>query len=265
MGREGGPGRPALDFPAPGRTGGAVGHGAVPGTPGGGMGGVLPSQGRGSPTSTFPGSPGAQEGGEGPLRCAGAGRVAVCGARPRSPVLIPRLCKSWTMSWVRPGHSPARSTPMFPGGLGPLVLEASAGPSPVVPHPTPGALFWTGEECGRQRPRRESGPFESSGAQGPARPGRAAASGFQASGLGLRRHLPAAARRAGWAVGAETARAARSQAPSAEVNAPGSDARRPRAPPPSPGPRPPGAAFGSERWARTFDQIDHLYAQGPTC
>ena len=44
MGREGGPGRPALDFPAPGRTGGAVGHGAVPGT----LGVAGESQGWGS-------------------------------------------------------------------------------------------------------------------------------------------------------------------------------------------------------------------------
>jgi hypothetical protein len=37
-------------------------------------------------------------------------------APTRSPVLIPPLLRSWTISSVRPGHSPAFSTPMFPAG-----------------------------------------------------------------------------------------------------------------------------------------------------
>lgn len=48
----------------------------------------------------------------------GAGRPPRCaqlgGTHTRSPVLIPWLLRSWTMSWVRPGQSPALSTPMFP-------------------------------------------------------------------------------------------------------------------------------------------------------
>lgn len=74
-----------------------------------------------------------------PARCA-----QLCGTRTQSPVLIPWLLRSWTMSWVRPGQRPALSTPMFPGDPGP----ASRG-RPQRPLQTPlGAPFWTG---GRRR------------------------------------------------------------------------------------------------------------------
>lgn len=56
-----------------------------------------------------------------PLRCA-----PPCGAHAQSPVLIPRLLRSWTMSSVRPGHSPALSTPMLPEGPGTLSRRLSA-------------------------------------------------------------------------------------------------------------------------------------------
>lgn len=88
-----------------------------------GRGSALPG-GLGWPSSRLPASPekcGTERGGDGPSR------VSRCGTRPvrkgpswvartRSPVLIPRVLSCPTVSWVRPGHSPALSTPMFPGG-----------------------------------------------------------------------------------------------------------------------------------------------------
>ena len=82
MGREGGPGRPALDFPAPGRTGGAVGHGAVPGTPGGGMGGFYPPRGVARPRPRFRAPRGRRREGKGPSGVPGPA-VWPCVARAR--------------------------------------------------------------------------------------------------------------------------------------------------------------------------------------
>lgn len=75
--------------------------------------------------------------GGGPSRARLVRAAQSCVARTRSPVLIPRLLRSWTVSWVRPGHSPALSTPMFPGvrvtpGSGLVVPRASAGRFPFA-------------------------------------------------------------------------------------------------------------------------------------
>lgn len=201
--------------------------------------GVLPSQGRGSPPPAFPGSPGAQEGGEGALRVC---RGQPCGSQWRAPAvtcLDPAALQELdhvlgeARAQSRPEHA---HVPWGPRAARPRGIRGALSSRP---HPAPGAPFWTGEECGRQRPRGEGGPFGSSGTQGQPAP---ATPPLPAS----RRQDPACGAtcrprrgRAGRAVGAETARAARSRAPSAEVNAPGSEGRGPRAPPPSPGPRPP--------------------------
>lgn len=127
---------------------------------------------------------GAEEGGPAPPRSAGRGAApAVCpagGTHTRSPVLIPWLLRSWTMSWVRPGQSPALSTPMFPGARRPLLVPwASAGPPPDAPrHPFPER----GRAAQRGRVSRAEGP--------PAR----AAPPLPASRLRSRRAAPPAGR-----------------------------------------------------------------------
>lgn len=206
-----------------------------------------------------PPTPGGARAGAG-LR-AGPGRVARTGARLRSPVLIPRLRRSWTMSWVRPGHSPARSTPMYPGVPGPLVPGTSVGP----------LLDQRGrrERGGRRRRRGGCGACGDAGTHSP--PARTApqlpASRLQGPACGATCWPRAGC--ASRAVGAETARAARSWLPCAEATAPRSATLRPHASLPSTRSRLPadlpGAAFCSEHWARTFDRTDHPYAQGRTC
>lgn len=102
-------------------------------------------------------------------------------ARTRPPVRIPRLRRSWTMSWERPGHSPALSTPMFPVGPGLLLLWASVGPQPdALRRP-----FL--EKCGQRREGHSRRGLSSARPPTPVAPLRTplcrfAASGFQASG-----------------------------------------------------------------------------------
>lgn len=217
MGREGGPGRPHSTFPRPRVL-------AEPWDPARWRahgGGFYPPRGVARPPPAFPGSPGAQEGGEGPLReCRGQ----PCGPHWRAPAvtcLDPAALQE--LDHVL-GEARAQSRPEHahvPGGPRAAGPRGIRGALSSRPHPTPGAPFWTGEECGRQRPRGEGGPFGSSGTQGQPAP---ATPPLPAS----RRQDPACGAtcrprrgRAGRAVGAETARAARSRAPSAEVDAPG--------------------------------------------
>lgn len=114
-----------------------------------------------------------------PPRCA-----QLCGAHTRSPVLIPRLLRSWITSWVRPGHSPALSMPVFTGDPGTLVPWASAGffldasQRPFLEVPRAARRR---EEAAAPRKAR---PWLGLLCPEPARPGRTAASGFQAPGPG---------------------------------------------------------------------------------
>lgn len=59
----------------------------------------------------------------------------MCYEPMRSPVLIFRPFRSWTISSVRPGHSPALSMPMLPANLGRHESYLSRGrpPSPQLP------------------------------------------------------------------------------------------------------------------------------------
>lgn len=111
-------------------------------------------------------------------------RAQLGGAHTRSPVLSPRVFRSRTVSGVRPGHSPALSTPMFPGGPGPrqhLGCSPRGHPrGPLLPGGSGrGGGAWGRVTLGVLRP-------------GPAPSGRAAASGFQVPGTGLQRHPLAA-------------------------------------------------------------------------
>lgn len=260
MGREGGPGRPHSTFPRPRVL-------AEPWDPARWRahgGGFYPPRGVARPPPRFRAPRGRRREGKGPPGSAGASPVARTGARPRSPVLIPPLFKSWTMSWVRPGHSPARSTPMFPGCLGPLVLGASVGPSPVVPTPPPAPLSGRGRNAGGSDRAEKADP---SGARAPRasppRPRRR----FRLPGARTRPAAPPAGRGGD----ARAGRSGRRQLGLREAGLPAQRSTRPAG-----GSRPacasafswatpPGAAFGSERWARTFYRIGHSYAQGPTC
>lgn len=77
----------------------------------------------------------------------------VCYEPTRSPVLILRPFRSWTISSVRPGHRPALSTPMFPANAGRPggCLSRGRPPSPPPPQHThtgvPRFHFWKGSRC----------------------------------------------------------------------------------------------------------------------
>lgn len=78
----------------------------------------------------------------------------VCYEPTRSPVLILRPFRSWTISSVRPGHRPALSTPMFPANAGRPGGCLSRGRPSSPPSPpqhthtgVPRFHFWKGYRC----------------------------------------------------------------------------------------------------------------------
>lgn len=128
----------------------------------------------------------------------------VCYEPTRSPVLILRPFRSWTISSVRPGHRPALSTPMFPANAGRPGGCLSRGRPPSLPPPPPTHTHWRPSvpllervpmrQCGRRGREEDAGQGEGLQRPEPARPLPADASGFRVwsvfCGPSLQRHLP---------------------------------------------------------------------------
>lgn len=102
----------------------------------------------------------------------------VCYEPTRSPVLILRPFRSWTISSVRPGHRPALSTPMFPANAGRPGGCLSRGRPPSSPPPPNTHTLWRPSvpllervpmrQCGRRGREEDAGRGDRLQRPGPA-------------------------------------------------------------------------------------------------